>query len=350
MTEFFPLMLVIARESRKSSQSALAKAAGVSQSALSQIEAGILKPTDDVIHRLADQLQYPVSLFGLSVRFQQLPMTFFRKKSRIGVRDVNAIRARVNLYRLRAEILLRGTEQSDTRVTLTDLAGEGLSPEDAAQRLRVYWNIPPGPIKDLTTLVEAHGIVVVPVDFMTAQVDGLSIYEPNDTLPPMIFMNPNQPADRWRLTLGHELAHIVLHHHLAIPSESKDMESEAFRFASEFLMPLREVSGHMRQVSMYRLAALKKHWGVSMQAILRRASAMGYVSERHARRFWIQLRRGAAEPVEIAVETPTLINSLVEKHLGELHFTQRDLSRALHQNLDEFKSDFGVAATHLRLA
>ncbi|MCH8052542.1 MAG: ImmA/IrrE family metallo-endopeptidase [Planctomycetes bacterium] len=37
----------------------------------------------------------------------------------------------------------------------------------------------------------------------------------------MIFINPNLPADRWRLTLAYELGHIVLHHHLNIPPDEQ---------------------------------------------------------------------------------------------------------------------------------
>lgn len=351
MAEFSPLMLTIARESRGLSQLALAKASGVSQSALSQIEAGLKPLTADVVSRVSGPLRYPASLFGVSLRFQQLPISFFRKKARVGVRDVNAIRARVNLYRLRMEILLRAADLRDPRVALVNIAKEGLSPEAAAQRLRVYWNVPPGPIKDLTTLVEDAGIVVLPIDFGNAAVDGLSLYEPNDALPPMIFLRSTLPPDRWRMTLAHELGHIVLHHHLMIPPDLKDMEDESFAFAQEFLMPTREVAGHLYSLSMPRLAQLKLHWRVSMAAIVRRAVSLGRLSDRQARRLWIQLgKHGVNEPVAIDAEAARNVRKLIEKHLTDLGFTPRELSRALHQELDEFQSDFGVAVNHLRLA
>ncbi len=349
VAEFSPLMLVIGRESRRLSQTALAKAVGVTQGALSQMEAGIIRPTDEVLDSIAERLDYPVSLFRHPVRFTQVPATFFRKKTRIGARDVAAIRATVNLFRLRIEILLRSLDADLTpRVLLTDLAKEGKSPEDAAGLLRVYWNVAPGPVRDLTSVVESHGILVVAIDFGTAQVDGLSIYEPNDSLPPMVIMNPTQSTDRWRPTLAHDVAHIVLHHHLRNPAEGKDTEEEAFRFASEFLMSFRAVSGHLRYLNLHRMASLKKHWGLSMQAILMRSQRSGMISERHARRFWIELRR-SDEPVELPSERPRALTKLVERHLGELNFTAKALSSALHQNVDQFRSDFGRAG-HLRLA
>lgn len=344
-------MLTIARESRGLSQVALAKQSGVSQSALSQVEAGLRPLTAEIVQRVSGPLRYPVSLFSVPLRFQQLPISFFRKKARVGVRDVNAIRARVNLYRLRIETLLRATDFRDPRVALTDIAKEGLPPEAAAERLRVYWNVPPGPIKDLTALVEAAGILVLPIDFENAAVDGLSLYEPNDVLPPMVFLRASLPADRWRMTLAHELGHIALHHHLRIPPDAKDMEAESYAFAQEFLMPTREVAGHLYSLTMPRLAQLKLHWRVSMAAIVMRAVKLNRLSERQARRLYMQLgKHGITEPVTIAGEEATAVKKLVDKHLNELGFSPRDLSRALHQELDEFQSDFGVAVKHLRLA
>jgi Zn-dependent peptidase ImmA (M78 family) len=343
-------MLTIARESRRMSQTALAKASGLSQAAVSQYESGAMIPTEEAASRLATPLGYPQTLFGVSVRFQQLPVTFFRKRAKVGIRDVNAIRARVNLYRLRLEILLRAAELRDARIALTDLAEEGLDPEAAARRLRTYWSVPPGPVKNLTAIIEAAGILVIPIDFGNASVDGLSIFEPSDNLPPMIFLNHALSADRWRLTLAHELGHIALHHHLSIPPDPKRMEDEGYRFAQEFLAPAREVAGHLGYLNMTRLASLKLHWGVSMRAILKRAESLGRISDRQARRLWMQLSRdGQTEAVTIPDERPTLLRSLVEKHLGELEYSVEGLSAMLHQKSDEFRSEFGLSATRLRL-
>lgn len=351
MSEFSPLMLTMARESRTLSQTALAKAAGISQSAISQMESGLISPSPAVAAKVAEVLGYETTLLYAAVRFQQLPITFFRKKARVAARDVSAIRSRVNLHRLRAETLLRAVEVMDPRLLLIDLQKEGLTPTEAAQRLRVYWNIRPGPINDLTTLVEKSGVVVVPIDFGTAAVDGLSLFEPADSLPPMIFLSRSMPADRWRLTLAHELAHVILHHHLPIPPSADQMEDEAFEFAGEFLMPVREIKGQLARLTMQRLAALKKHWRVSMASLVMRARRLGLVSPRQERGLWVQLSRGGrAEPVLIDPEHATLLRSLVNRHLEELGYSVKDLSRALHLKVEEFRGEYGLAAAPLRLA
>ena len=165
----------------------------------------------------------------------------------------------------------------------------------------------------------------------------------------MIFVGVHLPVDRWRLTLAHELGHIALHHHLSIPPDAKDMEAEAFAFAAEFLAPRREISGQLFGVTMERLARLKKYWGVSMAATLKRAVQLGRVSERQARGLWIQLR-GQTEPVQLHnSESALAVRAIVEKHLTELGYSVTTLSRAVHQQVDEFRATFGVGSNHLRL-
>jgi Zn-dependent peptidase ImmA (M78 family) len=204
----------------------------------------------------------------------------------------------------------------------------------------------------LTELVEKAGVLVVPFDFGSPLVDGLAIYEPNDTLPPMVFLDPKLSGDRWRWTLAHELGHVVLHHHLPIPPDEKDMEKEAHRFASELLLPHRDVWAHLGHLTMARLAQLKRVWRVSMRSLVIRATELKRITERQAKYLWMQISRqgGTSEPVEVEREDPRRLRDLVSKHLDDLGYSYRELSNLLHQHLDEFRSDFAVQATHLRLA
>lgn len=351
-TPFTPLMLTVVRESRKMSQTKLSEESGVSQPAISQYEANIITPGDDVVAKLAAALRCPPSLLCMPLHFRELPLTFFRKRASVRVKDVKAIRGRVNLFRLRVEALLRSYEISDARLLVVDGDAEGVSPPEAAQRLRVYWNVAPGPIPNLTSLIESNGVIVIPMDFGNDSVDAISMYEPADTLPPIIFISQSIPADRWRFSLAHELGHIVLHHHLRIPPAEEEMEEEANEFAAELLMPRREIAGQLRQLDMRKLAALKLHWRVAMGALLMRAKNFGYVSRRQERNLWMRLRRGGAkrEPVEIEHEEAQTIRSMIEYHTDKLGYSVADLSKLLHQDLNEMLVDWGLRRTRLRLA
>lgn len=345
-----PLTLSTVRESRKLSQTALAKAAGVTQPAISQYETGRMLPSDDVVRRLSAALRCPPTLLHQEMRFRQLPLTFFRRRSRVSMKTLNAIRARVNLYTWRLGILLRSYAPPDTRVTISN-TDDDASATVAAQRLRVYWGLPQGPVPDVTALVESRGIIVIPINFDTDYVDGLSLYEPRDSMPPLIFVSRAVTADRWRMNIVHELAHIVLHHHRNIPFDDARTEAEAFEFAAEFLMPRRDIRGHLRYLDMHSLAGLKEHWRVSMAALLKRSVDFGYTSNRKARSFWVQLRRGGAEiePVSISPEQPSILRKLVEYHTNTLGHSPETFATLIHQDPEEVADDWGVGRFHLQL-
>lgn len=85
-------------------------------------------------------------------------------------------------------------------------------------------------------------------------------------LPPLIFINKNQPVDRYRFTLAHELGHLVMHR-----APTPTMEDEANAFAAELLMPASDIYNDLRNISIEKAAALKPFWRTSMAALFYRA-------------------------------------------------------------------------------
>lgn len=162
-----------------------------------------------------------------------------------------------------------------------------------------------GPVSSVVALVERAGCVVEHFEFPEAKLDGLAIG--GGTPMPVIFLNRNYPRDRMRLTLAHELGHLVMHRELR-----ETVEEEAWAFAAEFLMPEAEIGAQLYPLSIESLGALKTKWGVSMQAILKRASDLKRVNSRYAQFLWMrmgQLGYRTCEPFEdrIPPETPTPI-------------------------------------------
>ena len=84
-------------------------------------------------------------------------------------------------------------------------------------------------------------------------------------MPPLIFMNAAMPGDRYRFTLAHELAHLVLHNQ---PETDEAMEEQADEFASEFLLPAKEIRPYLARPSLGGLARVKPYWKVSIKALL----------------------------------------------------------------------------------
>lgn len=334
-------MLVSAREEAGLTQGELAEAMGVTQGTVSKVENGQLPPTKEFLEKAAAILGFRSSYFYRRPRHHQLPLTFYRKKAKLPAIALKRIHATVIRKRVDLEDLLRSAEVPKNRVPSIDLKASGRSAADAARDVRIRWNLPRGPIDDLTSELEDRGVVIISLDFGTDLSDGLSTFEPSDGLPPVVFLNNRCPADRARFTLAHELGHIVLHHHLVYPPD--ECEGEADAFASEFLMPEADIRGFLGRLDLETAAALKQAWKVSIAALVMRAAQLDRISEARKRSLFIELgKRGwrAREPVELPSEEPTVYTELAQFHIEDLQFTEEQLSEVLAMPVERLRAEF----------
>ena len=192
--------------------------------------------------------------------------------------------------------------------------------------LRAAWRMPIGPVKNLIRWVEAAGIIVVEEDFGTHRIDGMSQWAGEHAV---IVLNGVIPVDRKRLTVAHELGHLVLHSTYV----DADVEEQANAFAAEFLMPQHVIEPELSNLTLGKLSDMKLEWGVSMQAIFERAYRMGKVSSDDRQRFYRQLNsRGwkAREPGSdlIPAETPELASS-IGRTLDKSGLTDREIRQLI---------------------
>lgn len=347
MAAFNPEMLILARGSRRMSQTELGRASQTSQGEISKAESGNRIPSDESVSKWASTLKYEPGLF-----FKNPPppmsLTFFRKAASMSARDKAAVDANVRLRGLEIEMLARSVEMPEPTIP-HEVVTSKLDPASIALRVRELWRVPRGPIPDLVTLLEDHGIIVSPIDFNADKVHGLSV---SHLSVPVMFIRQDDPPDRWRFTMAHELGHMVMHHHRGMPSA--DVEHEANLFASEFLMPLSDIRNSFRpNMTVEHLAQLKLVWRVSMQAILKRAQSSGRITEAHATRLWRVLSaRGyrLREPVEIEPETPTTLAEMLRVHRSELQYSDADMASTFSLFIEEFAALYGLHRDgHLRL-
>lgn len=182
--------------------------------------------------------------------------------------------------------------------------------------------MPIGPVRDLTAWIESAGVLVVDQDFSTPRIDGMSQWAGDHAI---ILVNSRMPTDRRRLTLAHELGHLVMHSQ----HQDEDVEAQANAFAAEFLMPEHVIRPQMRALNLGKLLDLKQEWGVSMQALMERAHALGAVSAQERQDFYKRLsRRGwrKQEPGSdtLPPETPRLAAS-VGKALADAGLTDAEI-------------------------
>lgn len=337
--EFNPDLLRVARQARGMSQAELSTTAQVSQAAISKLENGLVDvPSVELLEKLAAALKFPRSLFFEPDRVYGLPISvhsMYRKKASVGERALHQLEAEINLRLLHFRRLLKSAviepELSRPHMDPDEYAG---GPEQVAALVRRTWLVQAGPVKNLTELVERSGCIVVHCDFSAIGVDGVTLQAPG--LPPTIFLNRDQPADRMRFTLAHELGHIIMH---KVPSPTMDDEADAF--ASAFLMPAGDVRPYLTGgLGLARLASLKPIWRVSMAALLYRAKAIGAISSNQSSYLWRQLsaqgyRRREPVELEFARELPTSLPEIIRVHMEDLGYDLGDLSRLLHVETDE---------------
>jgi Zn-dependent peptidase ImmA (M78 family)/DNA-binding XRE family transcriptional regulator len=337
-------MLALAREARRLSQQELSRLDGrVPQAAISKIENGRIQPERSIAERFASVLKYRPSFFYHSGFRRMPPVSFHRKRQKLGARDLAAIHAQSEIYRINLSKLLAAIEL-EARLPAPpaiDPDQHGGNVRIIADTVRQRWGIPRGQISDLTRLIEDSGIIVVPFDFGTPLIDGFSQHA-GDGLPPIIFINAAQPKDRYRFSLAHELAHIIMHH-----TPNPEQEIQANLFASEFLMPRRDIEPHLYNLSIQKFMDLKLHWGVSMQAIMHKAWETGRISDRMYKYYNIELaRRGfrAREPIALSNfnEAPSVLREIINEYLTTLEYTADDLAELCGILPDEFRSLYPV--------
>ena len=347
---FNPDMLVMARKSKGLTQSEMATALSMTSSHLSKIEAGIATFPDAKLKTLCEVLRYREDFFFRSDRFLGIGPTISHHRMR---QSVSSKLLEVNVYRIHIERLLRSVDIAECKIPsydlddLDDLDEQHDHPEKIARTVRASWFLPSGPVRDLVKIVEEVGGIVIPYDFGTKKIDGLSQWV--RPLPPLFFINKNIPGDRWRFSLAHELGHIIMHH----SSPRDNMEREADRFAAELLMPSQEIEPWLNSVSFNKLLDLKVYWKVSMQAIIKRAKDLGSIPERTAYYLFAQMSKAGyrtKEPGEFQREQPTTLSKIIEVYLNTWGWSVSQMSQLLAIYDDEFYDLYDAKKSHLRLA
>jgi Zn-dependent peptidase ImmA (M78 family) len=269
---------------------------------------------------------------------------------------MDQIVAELNLRLMHMRRLLQAVEIEATYPVPALPVDEFESVERIAALARAQWQMPAGPVQNLTRLLEAAGIVVVHSNMAGSAVDGVTFSAPG--LPPLIVLNVNQPADRMRFTLAHELGHLVMHR----TQPTQQMEDQANEFASSFLMPTQDIKPYFsRRIDLRLLAELKPVWRVSMASLLMRARFLGLLAYNQERYLWQQfsiakIRQGEPPELDFPPEPATVLPDLMEAHIKQLGYSVSDLASMLHLRPEELNALYGLSITpqtptlaHLRI-
>lgn len=339
-------ILKLARESRGLSQKDLSLKLGIKQGTLSKIENEFLSVDEDLLDKFADLLEYPKSFF-FQEKAVHLVTGHYRKKITLPQKEVRKQQSKMTILEWHLEKMINSIELPEVNLPKWNCNFDG-GPEICANYIREYWKIPRGRIENLTKVIEDNGVVVIPLDL--GKLDGLSAFSQSGI--PIIFVNKYMAGDRHRFNLAHELGHLIMHFAQKI-DENRDIEDEAHLFASELLVPSKEIRAQVKRITIEKLAELKKYWKVSMQAILVKSyKQLSALTKNQYHYLWKQmsyLGYRKNEPVFIPVEKAQLVREIIDLHLNDLEYSKSELSRLLNITENEFEKLYFDDTNNLRI-
>ncbi|MBE3124894.1 MAG: ImmA/IrrE family metallo-endopeptidase [Acidobacteria bacterium] len=170
--------------------------------------------------------------------------------------------------------------------------------ETAASEVRRRWELGSGPVVNLLRLLEDKGVAV----YETRGIDGFEGLSGKFGMAPFVAVSRDYPADRVRFTAAHELGHVLCDF-----SANESPESQCHAFGAAFLLPKaaleKAFAPSRRKIGLGELGEVKEAFGISLQAIMYRAHALGFVSDRQLRAFRETVKAkgwSTTEPVEYA--------------------------------------------------
>jgi Zn-dependent peptidase ImmA (M78 family)/DNA-binding XRE family transcriptional regulator len=273
--EFTPRRLTIARQIRRMTKKALAAKVGLTAQSITGFESGDYVPRDEIIDLFVAHLEFPrLYFFAEEIEEIQPSCISFRslRSATAGLRDKMKASGEV------AACCITPALERTFRLPVTDVPDLSREdPETAAELLRSMWGLGQGPISNMVSLLEHHGVQMFWTDEDAPMVDALSFWWGKR---PFVILSQRCPAgERGRFDAAHELGHLVLHQNVE-QLDSENTEHEANQFASAFLLPRAQFRAECeRHPTLSDYLDMKERWKVSIQAMIRRSKDINILTK-----------------------------------------------------------------------
>lgn len=279
MNNPFAQRLVNARKIRCMSQRELCKSVKgkVSPTAIEKYEKGKMLPSSDVLIALSKALNMKLDYFFRPFTIDINIADFeFRKKSSIGSKKLESIKylvcSEIEKY-LEIESILGITSnfKFDYSNTIVEGANDAML---MAMRFRKDLNIGSDAISSAFDLLESSGVKIIEIEHDNSfsgtcnNVGGL----------PVIVVNKSMSSERKRLTVFHELGHLLMH-----CDDSVDKEKMCNIFANEVLIPsvrfINLIGESRHDISLVELKSVQREYGISVDALMWKAFQLNIITE-----------------------------------------------------------------------
>ena len=287
--EFNPSRLALGRKRLGLSKTTLAQESGISVRSLGyyESETSNVVPSEEHLNILASILKLPIEFFfGPDLEQFNCDAASFRSLTTLTASEREAALANGRFAMLLSDWIDKKFHLPSASIpSLRDFEAEA-----AAHALREHWGLGQRPISNVVHCLESHGARVFSLPVDSRAVDAFSLWH---GAVPFVFLNTKKSAEHTRFDCAHELGHLTLHTHGAPRSSRKrEIETEANRFASAFLMPEGDLLAHIpppRTITARTIHRLKKRWGVSAIALVFRLHKLKVISEWQYRSLCVQL-------------------------------------------------------------
>lgn len=278
MENAFAQRLVNARKIRCMSQRELSnKLEGqVSPTAIEKYEKGLMMPSSSALILLSKalgmKLDYFFRPFTVAIDTSKFE---FRKNASLGVKKVESIKHMV-CAEIEKYLEIEGILGNTTTFSL-DYSNILVENEDEARllarRLREDLNIGSDAIVSAVELLESCGVKIIEIDH-DEKFSGTC--NTAGTIP-VIVINRNMSSERKRITIFHELGHLLMH-----CAEGVDEEKMCTIFANEVLIPsdkFKSLLGTSRHdISLVELQAIQREYGISVDALMAKAAQLNIIT------------------------------------------------------------------------
>lgn len=310
----------------------VAEEIGVSSQAISMYELSRCKPKAELFLKLMKLYHLPIYFFKKPYHHLNQSQIYFRSFSATTSTKRNTSIVLSNwvcdeIYEFLKDIIrFPQVDKLFNRIRDFKNIGTFQNMEYWARFVRKAWKLDDTPISNLIRLLEEKGVIVVLLDLDTT-IDGFSFWYDGR---PFIFANRNNTAVRLRMSIAHELCHLLFHADRDVQKELRELELEANRFAGAFLLPENGFMKDLYSANLDTFLYLKPKWKVSLAAMLMRVRELEfimddrylYLQKQISRKHWRKV-----EPLddEMPIEEPVLLKQSVKMILDNNYCRERDL-------------------------
>lgn len=355
-TRPIPERIKEAREARGISLEMMAEALDVSIQAVAQYENGHISPSGDAMAKIIRLTAQPHAFFTTPKGGRAGAIRpFWRSLKRMDQIHRRRIARRLQWAFDIATYAEKFIEIPPPNLPAIDFRfeaeGEDEAIEQAAEALRDHWGLARNPIRDLSHLLEANGIILVRESVDCADMDAVSCWQGGR--PFVLYSADVASGPRVSFNLAHELGHIILHAGVDVSDKNIDrIERQANRFAGAFLLPRERFSREVLGTSMSYFTSLKGRWGVAISAMGYRAKELGIFNTNQYSYLMRQMnaqRARVVEPLddEFPSSPPSILAESIRMLIDHGVQTRDQVEGALALNLRDVEQLCGVPAGYL---